>query len=237
MDSKFSFIIVLLSFLTMFIKAQKTSYYKLTRKVKDGVNYSNVSGGQFITFTDNACYESDIKGYSVNNGVMDYKYSVDGIKTYVGNSYWGSHTVFLFNSDLSGLNVQAPDGFTYVYRIANPPANATTCSLIRTNSNISSGNVSNYPLYQPIFISGSGHNGGSTCKTNESTTSRPQKTQPIKHDCPLCHGKKTIIREYGSVPTFGKDTQRYCNVCGRNYWLSSGHAHITCTQCHGKGYF
>ena len=67
----------LLSFvlISLCVSAQKTYYYKLTKRVKDGVPYTNVSGGQFITFIDKACYESDKNGFSVEHGRLDYKYS------------------------------------------------------------------------------------------------------------------------------------------------------------------
>ncbi len=40
----------------------QTYYYRLTKKI-DGDNvYLNTGGGQFITFSDNTCYESDKYG-------------------------------------------------------------------------------------------------------------------------------------------------------------------------------
>lgn len=217
------------------VTAQNTYYYKLTKKVKDDVTITNVSGGQFITFTDKACYESDKNGYSVQNGKLDYKYTDGGIKTYVGDSYWGSHSVFLFKNDLSALNVKTSDGEAYVYKRAMPPANVTTCSLIRKNTSSigsSGGNAgagySGMPS-QPV-ING---RGGTSTTPIKTTPGRNTPTR-VWHECGLCHGKRTIVRE-SSVSTYGKDTQWYCNQCGRNVWRSSGHSHVTCSQCSGQG--
>ena len=46
--------------------AQTTSYYKLTRQIVDGQSSTNVSGGQFITFNKDKCYESDKDGFTVD---------------------------------------------------------------------------------------------------------------------------------------------------------------------------
>lgn len=53
--------------------------------------------------------------------------------------------------------------------------------------------------------------------------------------CSLCNGTGKIVRE-SSIATFGNDTQVYCSVCGRSYFRSTGHSHVTCPTCHGKGY-
>ncbi|MBR0046412.1 MAG: hypothetical protein IJP75_05955 [Bacteroidaceae bacterium] len=79
-----------------------------------------------------------------------------------------------------------------------------------------------------------GYNNGSSSGGSRSTTNSGTTTN--RHTCSLCHGTGKIVRE-SNVSTYGKDSRRYCSVCGRSYWASSGHSHITCTQCHGKGYY
>ena len=81
-----------------------------------------------------------------------------------------------------------------------------------------------------------GGNYNSNTSSGSRSTSTRSTTQPTRHTCPLCHGRGTIVRT-STIATYGKDTQRYCSTCGRNYWTSSGHSHVTCSQCHGKGYF
>lgn len=70
--------------------------------------------------------------------------------------------------------------------------------------------------------------------SNRSNYSKPERKW---HECSLCNGKGTIIRD-SSVPTYGEDHQVYCSECGRNYWASTGHSHIRCPECRGKrGYW
>ena len=45
----------------------QTYYYQQIKIVKNDVEKSGDNTGQFITFTPNACYDSDKEGYSVNN--------------------------------------------------------------------------------------------------------------------------------------------------------------------------
>lgn len=221
------------------VTAQNTYYYKLTKKVKDDVTTTNVSGGQFISFTDKACYESDKNGYSVQHGRLDYKYTDNGIKAYVGDSYWGSHTVFLFRNDLSVLNVKTSNGDIYVYKRMAAPAGITTCSLIRKKSEGGGTYVPPiYPVYpfQPVYpVSGNNSSNGTSSGNRNNTTTRQQ---PTKHTCSLCNGKKRIPHE-ANAPQFGLDNNYKitCQECGQQFPRSWGHSHITCPQCHGRGYF
>lgn len=233
-------ILILLALLGSNVSAQSTYYYKLTKKVNKGVTNTNVSGGQFITFTNNACYESDRKGFSVNHGRLDYKYSDSGIKTYVGGSYWGNHAVFLFKSDLSALNVKTEDGEIFVYKRATAPANVETCSLIRKKSSKRNNN-NEYPSYSGVSgypVSG-GFNTSVSNSTRKTKDIHSNKNQPVKHTCPRCRGQKKIVHE-SYAPQFGyggNDVKSRCNECGQYFLRSTGHSHITCPQCHGQGYF
>lgn len=219
------------------INAQNTYYYNQIRIVDNNSTSVSGQGGQFITFVDNICYESNNKGLPVGNGTLKYDLSQKDkdILIYCGNSYWGKNAVFKFTSDLATLNVVTENGDVYLYKRTTAPANVTTCSLIRKNSSssssfgeISGGSYPNVPS-QPVF-----NGGGATSTTPIKTT--PERNTPTRvwHECGLCHGKRTIVRE-SSVPTYGQDTQWYCNQCGRNVWRSSGHSHVTCSQCHGQG--
>lgn len=189
----------------------QTSYYRLSKKVVDGVTSTSVSGGQFISFTDNACYESDNKGYSVGNGSLEYKSTENSITTYSGTSYWGS-SLFKFNSDKSTLNVIA-NGNVYVYKRTVAPSGTTTCSLIRKNQSSDSFT----PVYVPDVIP-STPSGAPDINTNkghyETKTERcvecmgrgynmkylyhgGGRTSSIQQRCTFCHGNGTITkREY-----------------------------------------
>ena len=231
---------VLSIIISLCASAQSTYYYKLTKKVKDGVPNTNVSGGQFITFTDKVCYESDKKGFSVEHGKLDYKYTESGIKTYIGGSYWGNHAVFLFKSDLSALNVKTEDGEVYVYKRADAPVSATTCSLIRKKTNENSAYFPpvypNYPV-QPVYpVDGNTDQGGSNSfgTTIRTERDKPQKT---RHTCPLCNGTGKWERNDGSIALYGgTDYKVRCSECGFEHFRSTNHRHVTCPQCHGRGY-
>lgn len=220
-----------------FLFAQSTAYYKLDKIVKDGVPNTNVSGGQFITFTDKCCYESDKDGFSVNHGRMDYRFTENGVKVYSGGSYWGSSSTFLFLTDYSALNVKVNDKETYVYKKASPPANVTTCSLIRQkSSDLGSEFV---PINPVLPVS---PQGGYTPVQQQGGGDRPvrverDKKEKVRRTCAACNGKGTYEKN-GDAVTFGSST-RYkirCHTCGYEYWNTQTHSHPACPTCHGKGY-
>lgn len=220
---------------TFEIFGQTTYYYKLTKKIHNGNEYTNTGGGQFISFIDNKCYDSDKYGISVGNGQLVYneQYSSNS-KTYIGNSYFGN-VMYRFKTDMSVLNVIVNKSLIYVYKRQVTPASATTCSLIRKRGSSSE-------AYSPSFPN-NGYGGGYTTSSGSlSSSSRRQNTmpsrkQPIKHTCSLCNGQRRIVKDtYPSL--YGQsDYQIKCNECGGYFMRSTGHTHITCPQCHGKGYF
>lgn len=219
--------------------AQATYYYKLTKKVVNGKTSENVSGGQFITITNNGstCYESNKEGFSVNHGRLDYKSTEEnGIRLYTGASYYGDNTILLFKSDYSSFNIKTMNGDVYVYKRTTPPAGVTTCSLIRKptpsgGSNSGSGYVP--PAYPQTTYSPTTYptTTSSSTSSSASSSSQPSSTAPAKRECIRCHG--TGRQEYEGV-TFGVDT-KYCSECRRT--VSSGHYHSTCQLCNGKGYY
>lgn len=220
----------------------QTCYYKLTKEIRKGTPNTNVSGGQFITFEDDKCFESDKYGKSVGNGIMKYdKYYSSQFKTYIGTCYYGTNAFFRFNSDKSLLNIETNAGKIYVYRKSTAPSGVVTCSLIRkpSNSSESSSYVPNHPAqstYNGGGYSGEANNGnGYVGGGNVGNNNENRKQKPIRHQCSLCNGTGKIVRE-SSIATFGNDTQVYCSVCGRSYFRSTGHSHVTCPTCHGKGY-
>lgn len=107
------------------------------------------------------------------------------------------------------------------------------------NSENSSSHSSDNDYYIPSnnyggngYGSYNGSYGGSSYdnNTNSSGYSKPER---VWRECSLCNGKGTIIRD-SSTPTYGEDRQVYCSECGRSYWASTGHSHITCPTCHGR---
>ena len=80
------------------------------------------------------------------------------------------------------------------------------------------------------------YTGGSSSSSQRQNTTH-SRTQPTKHTCSLCNGQRRIVKDtYPSL--YGQsDYQVKCNECGGYFMRSTGHTHITCPQCHGKGYF
>lgn len=216
----------------------QTYYYKLTKKIEANNVYTNTAGGQFITFLDNTCYESDKDGRNVGNGELTYSsYYSKKLKIYLGTSYFGNNVKFKFTQDRNLLNVETSDGRIYVYKRQTPPSSVTTCSLIRkkTNSGSSGGYVA--PIYPNNGYSGGYTSGSTATNTTQGQNGGTGREQPMRYTCSLCNGKKRIVKDT-YPPMYGmQDYQERCNECGGLFWRSTGHTHITCPQCHGKGYF
>ena len=222
----------------------QTYYYKYIKSVYKGVENKDVNGGQFITFNGKKCYESDRNGYSVGNGSMSYEdeYSNNQIYVYWGACYYSNNAYFKFNRDSSLLNIETNAGKIFIYEKSTPPSNVTTCSLIRQQDPThltSNGNKqqSSSPLLsmqnsQPQVIVVEGNSVG-----DNQQRQRPQRQEPIKHECPLCHGEKWIVHN-SYPPMYGQTNYKVrCDRCGKEFMKSTGHQHIICTQCRGLGYF
>ena len=228
--------IMLILFLWQFsisLTAQDTYFYKLSRTVDSAKKSdTNVTGGQFITFIDNICYESDRKGMGVGHGslTLNKSYSSNTFSVYMGKSYWGNKASFKFNSDKSVLNVILDDGTVYVYKRSTPPANVTTCSLIKGKTSSGGAPPANNPV--PAYTPHPPINNGSG-----SVPSKTLKTKEIryKEDCPNCRGKGSIIQNTYPA-TFGTNLPDvWCSECGRYFSADVGHTHRQCNHCRGTG--
>lgn len=214
--------------------AQDVKYYKLTRTKIGGVDNRTVSGGQFITFVGDKCFESNKNGVGVDHGTLtrNSNYSSSQYTVYQGSSYWGSSTTFKFNADKSVLNVVLDNGDIYVYKRATPPKGVTTCSLIR----------------KPGSGGGSGSQGGGYLppwgQPTPSYIPTPTPSNPGGGDnpspryvertetCNYCHGKGTVADCDSSIPDY-TGNGKYCSECGKHVPMC--HIHKTCPSCRGKG--
>lgn len=231
--------VMLVLFGITMVSAQDVRYYKLTRKVENGESSTNVSGGQFITFLSDMCFESDNHGVGVNHGTLkrNTAYSNSQYSIYQGSSYWGKDAIFKFNADKSVLNVVLDNGDIYVYKRATAPAGQETCSLIRKPSSSSDNSggtvvVTPSPVYPPqnwggYDVGSSGtYNGGNSGNGSNGTT-----TQPKQHRCGLCGGSGEVIEN--NAISFGNT--KYCSKCGKT--VPDSHYHTICPSCKGKGWW
>ena len=220
----------------------QTYYYALTKQSVRGKVSTNVSGGQFITFVDDFCYESDRNGKAVGHGSLKRVKAVSGFKSFVGKSYWDSESTFKFKEDFSAYNVILANGDVYVYKRTIAPSSQHTCSLINRRKEQHVGNSGGTFSNPTIGGGGYGNNiGGSNNNSSNSTTTGPngKGVEKVWHDCPLCNGKGRVPHE-SNAGRFGlsNDYKVYCSECGREFWKSTGHTHVTCRQCKGKrGYY
>ena len=76
----------------------------------------------------------------------------------------------------------------------------------------------------------------SSSTSSSYSSSKSSSASSSRHTCSLCNGTGRIVRDFHSA-TYGYDSKVYCNECKSYYMKSTGHRHISCTQCHGKGYF
>lgn len=210
--------------------AQDVRYYKLSSTRIGGVTNKNVSGGQFVTFVSDICFESTSKGVGVGHGTLTHNnnYSDSQFTTYQGSSYWGSSTTFKFNADKSVLNVVLDNGDIYVYKRTTPPAGVTTCSLIRPKSNSSSSGYTPPPTY-PVQQYPQQQYQYPQQQNPTPTQQQPQPQQ--KKICKWCNGSRRISKEDGF--SLGME-KKYCSECGQTVF--QGHYHIDCPYCHGTGY-
>ena len=218
------------------IYAQTTYYYKLTKKIQDGVEYTNTAGGQFVSFVNNICYDSDKYGISVGNGQLTFyeEYS-NTSKTYIGNSYFGN-VVYRFKTDMSVLNIIVNKNLIYVYTKTTPANNIRTCSLIRkkeTNSgsgeikvNTSQFQFNTNPMpvntYSGGYVPVNTYSGG--YDNNNTNTNSGKKT------CSFCGGTGWIAND--DAPDFTGGT-KWCSMCNKQVRMS--HSHEKCPSCGGSG--
>lgn len=195
--------------------------------------------GQFITFLGDICFESNKYGKSVGHGNLEInQYQSNSTKkVYVGKSYWGSKTKFIFNADKTKLTISTPDDKKYFYIRKTAPAGVKTCTLIRKSNNTGG---SYYPSGDNRFSNNHINQGGrqihnnSGCNSNSSTSvNQPQRI----FKCAYCNGTGRIEKNDNAPANFGtKKPRQRCNECGK--WYDPNvfvHYHQQCRYCGGIG--
>ena len=122
--------LILLFFIPHLMKGQV--YFYKQEKIVD-TNSKNVQKGdltgQFVTFTEKGCYDSDIHGYSVNNGFLSYLFENTKYVTYQGDTFWG-FAQYRVSLDKSRINVVLSDKIL-VYVRTQSSSTQQTCTLIK----------------------------------------------------------------------------------------------------------
>ena len=130
MLSKISLVLMLLFWLSG--QAQNIKYYSLQKIIQLGKVNTNCTGGQFVNIKDYVCFDSDKDGKSVGNGQLyiDKEDSNASQILYVGSPYHGNAR-YIFSKDFSTLKVEINPHYIYEYKLATPPKDVLTCSLIK----------------------------------------------------------------------------------------------------------
>lgn len=198
----------------------QTYYYRQIAKVSKGQRLAGNNSGQFITFTQTGCYDSDKDGISVNNGFQNYKNYENGILYYSGSSYWGDQCQYCFNAAKDRLNI-IPDNensIVYVYQRVNAPVGIKTCYYIKSA-----------PV--PVYSNPYPQTTVDRPTTSHSSTKKTQATMT----CPYCNGTGKITKN-NSVATYGAPlTYHTCEYCGKRISSGTAHCHVMCLECHGTG--
>lgn len=213
----------------------QTYYYQLNKIASGNDTNVNVTGGQFITFMADICYESTNKGFNVGHGKLTRKSANSLFKEYRGDSYWGTAT-FKFKSDLSKLNVITDNGEVWVYTRTTAPSSAKTCSLIRKGGHSEESDVpdAHHP-YQSTINNNIVINNHHEHKHSVEHDHKNERTTGtwITKQCTACNGTgKSIAKEYAQYYG-GTRTKSYCNICNSYEYP---HSHKQCGICKGKGY-
>lgn len=226
------FVVCILLCSSSYSFAQETYYFEQIKIVK-GNSETKGSGGQFISFYKDICYDSNNKGETVGFGMLDLvKNDNSNYIQYKGNSYWGKAT-YKFNKELTRLNIIVSDGTIYVYNKSAPPKGVTASSLTRSSISSSTTTAPSVSTYPPTIPRQDFQN---TTGNSNSHHEKQVREKVVRETCRRCNGKKRIvINTYPSM--FGLDDYKVrCNECGEYHLRSVGHSHIDCPDCGGKGY-
>ena len=192
----------------------KTYYYELSAVINSNGERAEKKGdGQFYTFTEQSCYESDKNGNTEEIGVAKFINYANHIYVYRGKGYYGDAD-YLVTDNYETLNIKTVGGTIYVLNRKKAPDSfiASEHKKIMTEIELLVLGGPTYPLPQQ------------TASTNDininSNVHRSCSGCGGSGFCSMCHGKGWYKNIY--------DGKIYdCSSCG-----GSGR----CRVCHGKGH-
>lgn len=193
----------------------KTFYYEVVASIDTEENRSPKSGdGQYYTFTEQSCYESDKNGISEELGVAKFINYANNIYVYRGKGYYGEAD-YCVTDNYETMNIKTAGGTIYVLKRKKAPDSFIASEHKKNKTeieNILKGSIA-HPISQPII---STNDNGET----STTAHRPCAGCGGSGFCSMCHGKGSYKNMY--------DGKIYdCTSCG-----GSGR----CRVCHGKGH-
>lgn len=111
--------------------AQTVIPFALKKQVVNGIVNNKNSEWLFLSISGGICYDSDKKGFTVNNGSLKKKSQNGEFTVYEGESYHG-YCSYRIKNDYSKLNViDIANNVVYVYERSIPPSGVVTCSRIK----------------------------------------------------------------------------------------------------------
>lgn len=192
----------------------QTYYYEKVAEVRNGTKITASGDGHFITFTNKGCYDSDNKGFSENNGFLEYKRTENSIRNYYGDSWFGK-AYYYFSTDLGRLNIKVESsGNIYVYARRTAPAGVTKSSRCKVSPAVVAPVVP-MPVTPatPTFDSSAGTSGQSQNKSRYGYYTCPSCHGSGK--CPVCHGRNLADAHYtGNKMVCPSCTNGRCSACG-----------------------
>ncbi|MGM9693486.1 MAG: hypothetical protein ACI3YC_00550, partial [Alloprevotella sp.] len=219
--------------------SNKPSSVKITQKnstTKSGLLYSgtiyqsiqgyNETTGQYVGSGPDAEFGVEIYNDYIIVGSSRYDYTRN---TDNGSERVYEGTDFLRNKCYYYVNPK-----TFAMRMVKVYGNPYMGRNEYVSYQISNGTTT-FQHNNPAYNNSGNNNYGNSGGYNNSNDNDNNKNNRQRRECSLCHGKGRIVRD-SPVPTYGNDSRVRCNECGGYFMRSTGHSHVTCTLCHGRGY-
>ncbi len=192
----------------------KTYYYEMVASIDaEGIRSQKSGDGQFYTFTEQSCYESDVNGNSEEIGVAKFINYANNIYVYRGKGYYGDAD-YCVTDNYEILNIKTAGGTIYVLKKKKAPDSFITSNHKKNKAEIekilSGGGIY---LATPLNTSTNDNN----MNSNVHRSCRGCGGSGL---CTMCHGKGWYKNIY--------DGKIYdCTSCG---------GRGRCRVCQGKGH-